>query len=71
MFVVMFCISYQKTKISFFVVCFPALLKLNTVQNTYTYSTGNDLTTFYLILYISDKSIAYVVGIGILHSPEV
>ena len=66
MFSAMFCTLYHKTKNIHFVVCFPALLKSSTVQNAYTYNTGNDFTTFYPFLYISDKSIACVVGMGIL-----
>ena len=51
-----------------FVVCFPALLKPSTMHNAYTYNTGNDFTTFYPFLHISDKSVACVEGIGIFHS---
>ena len=61
----MFCTSYQKTKNIFFVVCFPALLKCSTVQNAYTYNTGNTFIRNVQELVKCGKLIVCVVGTGI------
>ena len=57
--------SYQMTKNM--LLCF--LFSAHCAKCLHLYNTGNDFTTFYPFLNIlTDKSIACVVGIGILHS---